>query len=100
MKKTGFTGRANTIIAASLGLGYSLGADAGAVAGFPDVLELVIGGSGIIPSAFVAIVLNLIIPKTAEDKKLEAENAAQEEAELRAAAAEVAAMQAKGSGKE
>ncbi len=100
LKKTGFTGRANTIIAASLGLGYSLGADAGAVAGFPDVLELVIGGSGIIPCAFVAIVLNLIIPKTAEDKKLEAENAAQEEAELRAAAAEVAAMQAKGSGKE
>lgn len=90
--KSGFTGRANTIVAASIGLGFGLGSDAAAMVGFPDFIQLVVGGSGIIPCAVLAILLNVILPKEKEDKEIDAAIAAAEEAEMRAAAEAVAAV--------
>ena len=35
----------------------------------PQAVQLIFGGSGIVPAAFVAILLNIVLPK---DKKTEA----------------------------
>lgn len=56
--------RTVTIVSVALGLGYGLGASsATALANFPQPVQLIFGGSGIVPAAIVAIVLNIIIPK-------------------------------------
>ena len=44
-------------------LGYGIGANNGILAHAPQMLSLVFGGSGIVPAALVAILLNLAIPK-------------------------------------
>ncbi len=67
------TARNVTIISVALGLGYGLGANADALAKLPEFISLIFGGSGIVPAAVVAIVLNIILPKSEEDKKAEAE---------------------------
>ena len=51
------TPRSLSIVSVALGLGYGIGAHA------PQMLSLVFGGSGIVPAALVAILLNLAIPK-------------------------------------
>ncbi|HIV68754.1 MAG TPA: NCS2 family nucleobase:cation symporter [Candidatus Butyricicoccus stercorigallinarum] len=56
-----------TIISVALGLGYGLGSTAGATGHLPYYVQLIFGGSGIVPAAFAAILLNVILPK--EDKK-------------------------------
>ena len=71
LTKFGVTGRVVTIVSISMGLGYGLGATPGALAGLPQGVQLVFGGSGIVPAALLAILLNIIIPKEKED--LEAE---------------------------
>ena len=45
---------------------------AGALAGLPEPVQLVFGGSGIVPAAVLAIILNIIIPKEPEDLENEA----------------------------
>ena len=55
-----------TIISVALGLGYGLGSTAGATGQLPYYVQLIFGGSGIVPAAFAAILLNIILPK---DKK-------------------------------
>ena len=80
--KYGITNRIITIVSVALGVGYGLGATAGAIAGLGTNINLVFGGSGIVPAALLAIVLNLLIPKTAEDRA--AEEAAAHLAELKA----------------
>ncbi len=61
--KTPLTGRNATIVAIALGLGYGLGATS-AVQGFmPQWLKYIFGGSGIVPAALIAIILNIILPK-------------------------------------
>ena len=80
--KYGVTNRVITIVSVALGVGYGLGATAGAVAGLGSALNLVFGGSGIVPAALLAIVLNLVIPKGEED--LAAEAAAEQLAALKA----------------
>ncbi len=67
------TARNVTIISVALGLGYGLGANADALAKLPEFISLIFGGSGIVPAAVVAIVLNIVLPKGDEDKKAEAE---------------------------
>lgn len=57
------TARSMTIVSVALGLGYGLGANAAVLAGLPQAVQLVFGGSGIVPAAFVAIVLNILLPK-------------------------------------
>lgn len=58
-----------TIVSVALGLGYGLGANATVLVGLPQSVQLIFGGSGIVPAAFVAIILNILLPK---DEKKEA----------------------------
>lgn len=85
--KFGVTGRIVTIVSVALGLGYGLGATSGAIAGLGQNMNLIFGGSGIVPAALLAILLNLIIPKEHEDHAAEeaAEHLAQITAEKLAA---------------
>jgi uracil-xanthine permease len=59
------TGRNITIVSVALGLGYGLGSNSAVLAGLPDIIQYVFGGSGIVPAAFIAIVLNIVLPKEA-----------------------------------
>lgn len=57
------TPRNLSIVSVALGLGYGIGTNNGILAHAPQMLSLVFGGSGIVPAALVAILLNLAIPK-------------------------------------
>ena len=61
--KEPMTTRSVTIVSVALGLGYGLGANSGVLAGLPQFVQLIFGGSGIVPAAIVAIALNIILPK-------------------------------------
>ena len=63
--KDPLTGRNMTIVSVALGLGYGLGANSGVLSSLPEAVGLIFGGSGIVPAAVVAIVLNLLLPKEA-----------------------------------
>ena len=60
------TPRSMSIVAVALGLGYGLGANSAVLVGLPQWVQLVFCGSGIVPAAFVAIVMNLLLPKEKE----------------------------------
>lgn len=79
--KYGLTSRVITIVSVSLGVGYGLGVTSGAIAGLGSGINLVFGGGGIVPAALLAIVLNVLIPKTDEDYA--AEKAAEKLAQLK-----------------
>lgn len=57
------TPRSVTIISVALGLGYGLGANTAVLNQLPEGVRLIFGGSGIVPAALVAIVLNIVLPK-------------------------------------
>ena len=61
--KEPLTPRSMTIVTVALGLGYGLGTNPDILSQLPEVLQLMFGGSGIVPAALVAIVLNVILPK-------------------------------------
>ena len=61
--KEPMTPRSITIVSVALGLGYGLGANGGVLSGLPQFVQLIFGGSGIVPAAIVAIVLNIVLPK-------------------------------------
>ena len=61
--KNPLTGRSVTILSVALGLGYGLGANATILQHMPEQIQLIFGGSGIVPAALVAIVLNMVLPK-------------------------------------
>ena len=67
LTKYGVTNRTVTIVSIAMGLGFGLGATTGALAGMPERLQLIFGGSGIVPAAVLAIILNIVIPKEQED---------------------------------
>lgn len=52
-----------TIISVAIGLGYGLGATSGATDQLPYYMQLIFGGSGIVPCSLLAIVLNAVLPK-------------------------------------
>ena len=52
-----------TIVSVALGLGYGLGANSAILTGLPEAVQMIFGGSGIVPAAFVAIILNVCLPK-------------------------------------
>ena len=60
--KSPMGGREITIISIALGLGYGLGTNSSALAGLPSFMTYVFGGSGIVPAALIAIVLNAVLP--------------------------------------
>ena len=67
--KEPMTSRSITIVSVALGLGYGLGANSAVISGLPQFIQLIFGGSGIVPAALVAIVLNIILPKEKADQK-------------------------------
>lgn len=61
--KEPLTSRNMTIVSVALGLGYGLGSNSAVLSGLPEFVRLIFGGSGIVPAAFVAILLNILLPK-------------------------------------
>lgn len=57
------TPRNLTIVSVALGVGYGMGANTGILASAPSLVQLIFGGSGIVPAAVVAILLNVLLPK-------------------------------------
>lgn len=64
------TPRNVTIVSVALGLGYGLGSNTDVLAHLPESISLIFGGSGIVPAALFAIVLNVVLPP---DEKSEVE---------------------------
>ena len=56
--------RSITIVSVALGLGYGIGSNSGVLSHLPATIQLIFGGSGIVPAALVAIVFNIVLPKT------------------------------------
>ena len=65
--KEKMTPRTLTIVSVALGVGYGMGANASILAHTPQLFQLICGESGIVPAAFVAIVLNVLLPKDEEN---------------------------------
>ncbi len=63
-----FTSRIITILAISIGLGYGMGSNQAILANLPEAAQLIFGGSGIVPTAMCAIILNLCLPKDKAEK--------------------------------
>ena len=61
------TGRNLSIVAVALGVGYGMGANPGILSGAPEAVRLIFGGSGIVPAAMVAILLNILLPKDRQE---------------------------------
>ena len=66
--KTPLTGRNATIVAISLGLGFGVGTSSAIQAFMPQWLQYIFGGSGIVPAALLAILLNILIPADSWEK--------------------------------
>lgn len=67
--KTPITGRNITIVSVALGLGYGIGASSNILAKLPEAIRLIFGGSGIVPAALVAIILNILLPREEGDRE-------------------------------
>ena len=61
--KETLTARSLTIVSVAVGIGYGMGANSTILHGTPEWVQLIFGGSGIVPAAFVAILLNIVLPK-------------------------------------
>lgn len=61
--KETLTARSLTIVSVALGIGYGMGANSTILHATPECIQLIFGGSGIVPAAFVAILLNIVLPK-------------------------------------
>ena len=53
-----------TIVSVALGVGYGMGVSPAILAQTPQFIQLIFGESGIVPAALVAILLNVILPKS------------------------------------
>jgi len=67
--KDNLSGRKATIVAIALGLGYGIGSTAAVQNYMPQWLKYIFGGSGIVPAALIAILLNIILPKDEKQAK-------------------------------
>lgn len=65
------TARNLSIVAVALGLGYGMGSNTAILVQAPEWVRLIFGGSGIVPAAVVAILLNILLPKEKEEKAVE-----------------------------
>ena len=61
--KEPLTARNLSIVSVALGVGYGMGANTSILNQAPQAVQLIFGGSGIVPAALVAIVLNILLPK-------------------------------------
>ncbi len=64
--KNPMTTRNVSIVSVALGLGYGLGANTAVLSGLPQNVQLIFGGSGIVPAAVVAILMNILLPQDKE----------------------------------
>lgn len=69
--KEKITTREVTIVAVSLGLGYGLGSTANVLAMMPAWIGYIFGGSGIVPAAICAIILNIALKKDPDADEVE-----------------------------
>ena len=67
--KDPLTPRNLSIVSVALGVGYGMGANTAILAHAPQAVSLIFGGSGIVPAAFVAVLLNIILPKDKAEVK-------------------------------
>lgn len=67
--KEPLTPRNLSIVSVALGVGYGMGANAGILARAPQTVQLIFGGSGIVPAALVAIILNILLPKEKKEEQ-------------------------------
>lgn len=58
------------IVAVALGLGFGSGFRPEFLQNFPESIQLIFGGSGLVIVALVALVLNIILPKETEEEDL------------------------------
>ena len=65
--KESLTGRNLSIVAVALGVGYGMGANPAILSFAPEAVKLIFGGSGIVPAAMVAILLNVLLPNNDEE---------------------------------
>ncbi|MCY6353782.1 uracil-xanthine permease family protein [Clostridium sp. ZS2-4] len=69
------SGKNSIIVAVAMGLGFGLGSVPEALAYFPETVKMIFGGSGIVVTGIIALVLNVILPadeeKTAIQKEAE-----------------------------
>ena len=68
LTKDGIGTREVTIVAVSLGLGYGLGSTANVLSMLPSWFGYIFGGSGIVPAAICAIILNIALKKEPADR--------------------------------
>ena len=68
--KEPLTGRNLSIVAVALGVGYGMGANTAILNFAPQAIKLIFGGSGIVPAAMVAILLNILLPKEKAEEKV------------------------------
>ena len=68
------TSRNLSIVSVALGLGYGIGANPAVLAGAPEMVSLIFGGSGIVAAAAVAILLNIVLPKDSALLKKDSDN--------------------------
>ncbi len=61
--KNPMTSRSISIVSVALGLGYGIGANTAILKELPQSVQLIFGGSGIVPAAVVAIILNILLPE-------------------------------------
>ncbi len=64
--KNGVDARITTIVAVAVGLGYGIGSNSAVTAQLPSAIQVIFGESGIVPTAIIAILLNIFLP---EEKK-------------------------------
>ena len=61
--KEKLVGRNAVIVAVALGIGFGMGSVPDALQHLPESFKLIFGGSGIVVSAGIAVLLNVILPK-------------------------------------
>ncbi|PAB58556.1 uracil-xanthine permease family protein [Anaeromicrobium sediminis] len=61
-------GRNSIIVAVAIGLGFGLGSVPEAIAHFPESVKMIFGGSGMVVTGTIALVLNIILPEDSEEE--------------------------------
>ncbi len=61
--KEPMTARNISIVSVALGLGYGIGANTAVLSGLPQSIQLIFGGSGIVPACAVAMIMNILLPQ-------------------------------------
>lgn len=72
INKEKMTQRNILIVGLALSLGWGLSSVPEVLSNFPESVNLIFGGSGIVVACLVSLVLNILLPESKEDKKVEA----------------------------